>query len=300
MMTAPSIQPLRGTLRHQEPMSRHTSWRIGGPAERYYEPADVEDLMVLLAQLAPDEAVTWLGLGSNVLVRDAGIRGTVIATAGLLNDMQFIQNQQLYVQAGVSCAKVAREAARQALTGAAFFAGIPGTVGGALAMNAGAFGGETWGLVTAVETVDRHGQRHLRNADEFETGYRTVIGRADEWFIAAYLQLASGDTQREQQDIRALLKKRAETQPTQQPSCGSVFRNPEGDHAARLIEACGLKGTCRGKACVSEKHANFILNTGAATAQDVELLIEYVQQQVQQQTGVSLQTEVRIIGEHNE
>jgi len=297
MMTATNIQPLRGTMHEHEPMSRHTSWRIGGPADHYYEPADIDDVAVLLAQLDAQEPVTWFGLGSNVLVRDGGIRGTVIATSGLLNDIELTEDNQMYVQAGVSCAKVARQAARHDLVGAEFFAGIPGTMGGALAMNAGAFGGETWERVTAVETIDRQGQRHVRQPEEFQVSYRTVIGPTDEWFISAYLKLHKGDGESARQDIKALLKKRSDTQPTQQPSCGSVFRNPEGDHAARLIESCGLKGECRGKACVSEKHANFIINSGDARAADVEALINHVQQQVHAQTGISLQTEVRILGE---
>lgn len=296
-MAAEQQTILRGELLHKEPMARHTSWRVGGPADSYYRPADIDDLAVFLQQLPADEPLTWLGLGSNLLVRDAGIRGTVVSTAGLLNEIGLQAGQQIRAEAGVSCARLARFAARAGLTGAEFFAGIPGTVGGALAMNAGAFGGETWSLVTQVETLDRHGQRHARTPDEYTIAYRHVQGPAEEWFVAAHLQLASGDVQAGQARIKQLLARRGATQPTTQPSCGSVFRNPEGDHAARLIEQCGLKGKCIGGACVSEKHANFIVNAGDAKASDIESLIAEVAETVERECGVSLVREVHIIGE---
>jgi UDP-N-acetylmuramate dehydrogenase len=297
MMAAEQQTALRGELLHKEPMARHTSWRVGGPADCYYRPADIDDLAVFLQQLPLSEPLTWLGLGSNLLVRDGGIRGTVISTSGLLNEITLQEGQMIRAEAGVSCAKLARFAARAGLTGAEFFAGIPGTVGGALAMNAGAFGGETWSLVAQVETLDRHGQQHVRTPAEYTIAYRRVQGPEDEWFVAAHLQLASGDVAAGQARIKQLLAKRGATQPTTQPSCGSVFRNPAGDHAARLIEQCGLKGKCIGGACVSEKHANFIVNTGEASASDIEALIEYVAETVQQACGVSLVREVHIIGE---
>ncbi|WP_420856729.1 UDP-N-acetylmuramate dehydrogenase [Sulfuriflexus mobilis] len=296
-MAAEQQTALRGELLHKEPMARHTSWRVGGPADCYYRPADIDDLAAFLQQLPLDEPLTWMGLGSNLLVRDGGIRGTVIATSGLLNDLSREQGQRLRAEAGVSCAKLARFAAREGLTGAEFFAGIPGTVGGALAMNAGAFGGETWPLVVGVETLDRYGQRHVRSAAEYTVAYRSVKGPAEEWFVAATLQLANGDIEAAQRRIKALLAKRGATQPTTQPSCGSVFRNPQGGHAAQLIEQCGLKGKCIGGACVSEKHANFIINTGAATARNIEGLIEEVAATVLRECGVSLVREVHIIGE---
>ncbi len=288
---------LRGKLLHDEPMARHTTWRIGGPADRYYQPADIDDLAEYLSQLPEGEPVLWLGLGSNLLVRDGGIRGSVIATSGMLDQLEIVGSDRLRAEAGVSCAKVARFAARHGLTGAEFLAGIPGTLGGALAMNAGAFGGETWSIVRAVETLDRHGQRHRRTPDEYEIGYRHVRGPVGEWFVAAELQLRPGDTEAGQARIKELLAKRGATQPTKQANAGSVFRNPEGDFAARLIEACGLKGVCEGAACVSEKHANFIVNTGGATAAQVEALIQRVADTVERQQGVRLVREVHIVGE---
>jgi UDP-N-acetylmuramate dehydrogenase len=297
MMAAEQQPALRGELLYREPMARHTSWRVGGPADCYYRPADIDDLAGFLQQLPSAEPLTWIGLGSNLLVRDGGIRGTVISTSGLLNEISLQEGQVIRAEAGVSCAKLARYAAREGLTGAEFFAGIPGTVGGALAMNAGAFGGETWPLVVKVETLDRHGQRHVRTPAEYKVAYRSVKGPDEEWFVAAHLQLVSGDVEAGQARIKELLAKRGKTQPTTQPSCGSVFRNPEGDHAARLIEQCGLKGKCIGGACVSEKHANFIVNTGEATASDIENLIEDVARTIQRECGMSLVREVHIIGE---
>lgn len=288
---------LRGCLRHNELMSKHTSWRVGGPAEWFYEPTDVEDLALFLQQLPKDIPLFWLGLGSNLLVREGGIRGVVILTAGLLNEMTLIDECDLRVEAGVSSAKVARFAAKAGLTGVEFLAGIPGTLGGALAMNAGAFGGEIWSVVRGVETLDRYGHLHRRQANDYEIGYRKVKGPIDEWFIAARLRLNRNLDPNHQQQIAFLLKKRSETQPIGLPSCGSVFRNPVGDYAGRLIEAAGWKGKKIGGAVVSEKHANFIINQGNATAKEIESLIKQIQESVKKKYGVQLETEVCIVGE---
>lgn len=287
---------LRGTLLRDEPMARHTTWRVGGPARQFYQPADIDDLALFLSQLPENEPLFWVGLGSNLLVRDGGIAGTVIMIAGTLGGLQH-DGVTVRAEAGVPCAKVARYCARQGLVGIEFFAGIPGTVGGALAMNAGAFGGETWPLVESVETIDRKGLRHIRKPDEYQIGYRSVTGPAEEWFIAAHFRLHSGDTEASQARIKELLEKRNRTQPTNQPSCGSVFRNPPGDHAARLIEASGLKGMNIGGACVSTKHANFIVNTGNATAADIETLIAHVTEVVERDHSIRLIREAHIIGE---
>ena len=296
-MTARQQTTWQGELRRDEPMTKHTSWRVGGTADNYYRPVDLEDLSLFLAELADDEKLTWVGLGSNLLVRDGGIRGTVISTSGMLNNISLQQENTIYVEAGVSCAKVARFAAKQNLTGAEFLAGIPGTMGGALAMNAGAFGGETWDKVTQVTTISRSGKCRLRDPDEYQVSYRSVIGPQNEWFVATILKLEQGDVKVGQAKIKKLLSQRGATQPTSQPSCGSVFRNPTNDHAARLIEQSGLKGLCIGGACVSEKHANFIINTGTATAADIESLIQKVAETVKQQHGIELHREAHIIGE---
>ncbi len=289
--------PLRGVMRDQEPMARHTTWRVGGPAQHYYEPADIDDLASLLHRLGGSEPLFWLGLGSNLLVRDGGIRGTVINITNRLCGMERLGGDRIWVEAGATCAAVARFCARERLAGAEFLAGIPGTMGGALKMNAGAFGGETWRLVRQVETVDVRGMQRERTPEEYRIGYRSVEGPAQEWFTAAVLQLQSGEVERGQRRIRELLERRNASQPIGLANAGSVFRNPPGEHAARLIEAAGLKGERIGGAVVSEKHANFIINTGTASAADIEALIERVAALVLERHGVELQREVHIVGE---
>lgn len=326
---------LRGTLRHDVDMSRHVTWRAGGRADRVYQPADLADLLVFLRTLPAEEPVVAVGLGSNLLVRDGGLRGTVLLLHGALAELRIepdgtlspqgggrgckaadnkvrqsetsqrldgvdtAATTTLYVQAGVPGAKLARFAARHNLGGAEFFAGIPGTLGGMLAMNAGCYGSETWGVVARVQTVTRTGVLHERVPAEYDIAYRHVLAHSadEEWFVAAWLRLPAGDGEIARQQIKALLSKRIASQPLNLPNAGSVFRNPPGDHAARLIEQCGLKGRQIGGAQVSEKHANFIVNAGGATAADIENLINEVQAVVWQQTGIELRPEVRIIGE---
>lgn len=287
---------LQGELNFNEPLSKHTSWRVGGIAQRFYRPTNVADLALFLSQLPESEPLMWLGLGSNLLVRDGGFAGTVISTAGALQEMQ-VEGKTIQAEVGVYCSKLAKLAAKSGLAGAAFLAGIPGTLGGALAMNAGAHGSEIWDYVSKVTTVDRQGQLRQRKASEFDVSYRHVALPDDEWFVAATLKFAAGDAEQEADLIRELLKKRNVSQPTNQPCAGSVFRNPEGDHAGRLIEATGLKGLNVGGASVSEKHANFIVNDGSATAADIEALILLVQQKVEAAQGIKLTPEVHIVGE---
>jgi UDP-N-acetylmuramate dehydrogenase len=253
-----------------------------------------------MQQLPDGESVLWVGLGSNLLVRDGGFDGTVILTKGALQKLEILDGETLYAEAGTTCAKVARTSAREGYTGLEFFAGIPGTIGGALAMNAGAFGGETWEHVDKVETIDRHGAVRERTPEEFTVHYREVEMPEGEWFLAAWFRLQHGDVDAAQKQIRELLERRSATQPTTQPSCGSTFRNPADDHAARLIESIGLKGYCIGGACVSEKHANFIINERDATASDIEELIDHVQQRVADECDVELVREVHIVGVPNE
>jgi UDP-N-acetylmuramate dehydrogenase len=297
MMAAGNQQGWQGKLRYDEPMAAHSSWHAGGSARYFYQPESIDDLCAFLSELDTDEQLLWLGLGSNLLVRDGGFPGTVIYTFGALSMTEWLADDILRAGCGVTCSKVARMTAKAGFTGVEFLAGIPGTVGGALAMNAGAFGGETWSHVEAVETVDRQGVLHTRHPADYRIGYRTVAGPANEWFVAAHLRLVQGDGQAAQENIRELLAHRNATQPTQQYSCGSVFRNPPGDHAARLIESAGLKGTAVGGAQVSEKHANFIINTGSATAADIETLINQVQGTVEQLYSIRLEPEVRIAGD---
>jgi UDP-N-acetylmuramate dehydrogenase len=303
MADALRLEGLRGELKAHEPMARHVSWRAGGPAARCYSPADLDDLAVFLRQLPAAEPLLFVGLGSNLLVRDGGFAGTVVLTHAAARHPELIVGR-LYADAGVASPKVARFAARNALVGAEFLAGVPGTVGGALAMNAGCYGGETWEIVERAVTIDRRGQVRTRSRDEFETGYRHCElkggGRlgADEWFAGAWFDLRKGDGAASRARIKELLERRIASQPLSLPNAGSVFRNPPGDHAARLIESCGLKGLARGGARVSEKHANFIVNPkGAARAADIEWLIEEVRARVLERTSIALLPEVRIVGE---
>jgi len=288
----------RGQLLVDEPMSKHTSWRVGGTADYYYVPADLADLQFYLASLEPETAVNWIGLGSNMLVRDGGIRGVVIAPLNALRRLELNDEGKIYAEAGVTSAKLAKFANKHGLSGAEFFAGIPGTIGGALAMNAGAFGGETWPLVETVVMINRQGQLIEGSAAEFSVGYRRVSQFNGEWFAAAWFRFAA-KTSGQDSDIRHLLQKRNASQPIGLPSCGSVFKNPAGQHAAQLIEAAGLKGYVLGNASVSTKHANFIISNQQTRAADIEALIGYIQKVVKQQFGIELETEVRILGEES-
>lgn len=289
-------QTLRGELKYNESLARYTSWRVGGEARQVYRPADVEDLATFLLQLPVSEPVMWLGLGSNLLVRDGGFHGTVIVTAGALQHIH-VEGLSLDAEVGVYCSKLAKQAAKAGMKGAAFLAGIPGTLGGALAMNAGAHGGETWDFVTGVTTIDKQGQLRQRPASAFKVSYRHVELPEGEWFVAANMQFEQGDAEAESSLIRELLKKRNASQPTNKPCAGSVFRNPPGDFAGRLIESSDLKGLTVGGASVSTKHANFIVNDGSATAADIEALIYLLQDKIEQLHGVKLTPEVHIIGE---
>jgi UDP-N-acetylmuramate dehydrogenase len=304
MADADNLEPaLRGELRRREPMADHVTWRAGGVAEAAYWPADRDDLIAFLRSLPAGEPVHLTGLGSNLLVRDGGLRGTVIFTHRALREMRLdhlgARGGGIYAEAGVACPKVARYAALNGLAGAEFLAGIPGTVGGALAMNAGCYGGETWGIVAHVLTVDRAGATRARVREDYEIDYRHVRLKhpAEEWFLAASFRLKRGSAAESRGRITELLKRRIATQPLGEPNAGSVFRNPEGDYAARLIEACGLKGHAIGGAAISDKHANFIVNRGGARAADIEALILLAERSVKEKFGVVLEREVRIVGE---
>ncbi len=303
---------LRGHFLYKEPMKKHVSWCAGGTAQRVYIPADLEDLTWLIRSIPLHEDVHMVGLGSNLLVRDGGVTGVVILMHGILKKLAIesrthglppapadIDTALVYAQAGVAAPKLARFAATHDLVGGEFWAGIPGTVGGAIAMNAGCHGSETWDSLVQVQTLDREGRLNERRPDEYVTGYRHVALKhaRPEWFIGGWFRLTRGDGAASREAIKVLLKKRIDSQPLNLPNAGSVFRNPPGDHAARLIEACGLKGFRIGGAQVSTKHTNFIVNMGNATATDIERLIEHVENTVEARTNVRLIREVRIIGE---
>lgn len=288
---------LRGKLEHGVSLAKFTSWKVGGLAEILFQPEDLEDLQTFMKNLDASVPITWLGRGTNVLVRDGGVNGAVIIIQGCIKKLEKIEKNLIRAELGVSCAKLARFSAENDLLGAEFLAGIPGTVGGALAMNSGAYGSETWNYVLEVETIDRYGELHVRSPKELDIAYRSVKGLEDEWFIAATFKFTEGDGKQAREKIRELLDQRNASQPVGNKSCGSVFRNPESDFAARLIESCQLKGETIGGAQISTKHANFIINAGDATAADIEALITKVRSTVENECGVSLLAEVRIIGE---
>jgi len=293
---------LRGTLRLDEPMGKHLSWRAGGVAARAYLPADAADLAAFLATLPASEPVCFVGLGSNLLVRDGGYRGTVVLMHDPGGAMR-AEDDLIYSDAGTASPKVARFAAMRGFEGSEFLAGVPGTVGGALAMNAGCYGSETWDVVAKALTISRSGKLAERTPDEFDIGYRHAELRGsklgeDEWFLAAWFRFRRGDEKAARRRIKELLARRLATQPLDLPNAGSVFRNPPGDHAARLIEASGLKGRDIGGARISEKHANFIVNPkGRARASDIEALIALARETVRARFAVDLLPEVRIVGE---
>ncbi|MDJ0939858.1 MAG: UDP-N-acetylmuramate dehydrogenase [Woeseiaceae bacterium] len=295
-MSAVMDMDVQGELRYDEPLAKHTSWRVGGPADVFFKPSSVDDLSAFLKAIDEDTPIFWLGAGSNLLVRDGGIRGIVIAAARMLRTIDRIDRLTVRAGAGLPCTQLARQCIRWGLGPSEFFAGIPGTMGGALTMNAGAHGGETWERVESVRTIDRDGEVHERAPAEYSVGYRSVTGPANEWFLEATLRFEP-DVTPSMATLDAMLERRKNTQPLGLPSCGSVFRNPEGDHSARLIEAAGLKGMRIGGAEVSTKHANFIINMGDASATDIEELVEHVRQTVLDKHGVELEHEVRIVGE---
>src|SRR5262245_6750180 len=283
-------------VRRDEPMSRHTSWHVGGPADVFFTPKDRTDLLEFLERLPAGTPLFWLGLGSNLLVRDGGIRGVVIDTTGL-DQLDSIDETSLYAEAGVPCARIARRCIGLELGPAEFFAGIPGTLGGALVMNAGAFGGETWPRVRAVDVCDARGRERRRDAREYSYSYRRLVPPVPgEYFVGAVLEFEKRPGLTEE-PMRELIARRKETQPIGEWSCGSTFTNPRGDHAARLIEAAGLKGHRIGDIMVSTKHANFLVNVGEAKAADVEKLVAHIQSVVSQKFGVALTPEFKTAGE---
>ncbi len=285
-------------LLKNEPLARYTSWRVGGSADQLFIADSLEELQVFLSSLPKDEPVHFIGLGSNLLVRDGGVRGTVIVMHQALSELR-VEGEWIYADAGVTCGKLARYCANQSKQGAEFMAGIPGTVGGALAMNAGCYGTETWEIVAQVKTIDLAGNVHTRSKNEYVPSYRHVQFPVEsEWFLGAWFTLEAGDAKESIQKIKQLLATRLASQPLNMPSAGSTFRNPEGTFAAKLIEECGLKGFMIGGAQVSEKHANFIVNVGNATALDIELLIKHIKEKVLAQHGIALHQEVRVIGEY--
>ncbi len=295
----PLFEHFASVVTFAEPMARHTTWRIGGPADIFAVPHDTEQLLALL-QIAKRNNIPFfiIGRGSNLLVRDAGIRGLVIKIGDSFADCSVVGNQ-LIAYAGRSMVSAAHIAIRHGLSGLEFATGIPGSIGGAVAMNAGAHGGEIKDVLARVEVVTKDATCFTVPASELQFAYRHSVIRENGWIVlSAVFDLRPGDTTEMQERTRAWAKRRQATQPLSMPSCGSVFRNPPGDYSARLIEACGLKGTRIGDAQISEKHANFIVNLGQARALDVLALIDLVKFTVQDRFGVQLLPEVRVVGEN--
>ena len=285
----------RGVLREKEPMAKHTTWRVGGNATLYYEPRNRQDLSSFFSRRKDRLPVFWLGLGSNLLVRDGGLDALVIATKTNLSKIEWIDQNLLYAESGVPCPRLAKEVAEKDYAELDFLAGIPGTLGGALCMNAGALGTEIWSLVKSVDAIDPSGKISHYDASCFKPHYRGLSGPAD-WFLGAYFSLSKPGFGKGVARIKEVLAKRKDSQPIGAYSCGSVFKNPRGHFAGQLIEECDLKGFAIGGARVSSKHANFIINGGTATAAEIEHLIYRVKSEVLRRKGISLELEVEIHG----
>jgi UDP-N-acetylmuramate dehydrogenase len=278
-------------------MSRHTSWHVGGPAEVFFNPRDRADLAAFLKSLPEVVPVQWVGLGSNLLVRDGGVSGVVISTVGTLDRLDRLNQTSVYCEAGVACARLAKQCVKWGLGPAEFFAGIPGTLGGALAMNAGAFGGEMSRVVSRVIGATAHGVATVLEKDSIDFGYRKSL--LPQGFIISRVEfvLETGDANLLRDRMLELRARRASRQPRGLPNAGSIFKNPPGGFAGRLLESCGLKGERVGGAAFSDQHANFIVNLGDARASEVRTLIEIARQRVQERTGVWLEPEVRMVGD---
>ena len=289
------VNSIRGEIINSEPMKKHTSLRVGGVAQYFYKPSDMDDLIHFLSLLDNDVSIFWLGRGSNILVRDEGLSGVVISSSKILREIKRINELTIKVEANVPCTMLAKKCIRWGLGPSEFFSGIPGSLGGALAMNAGAYGNETWERVVSVKTINRNGIIKNRISEEYQIDYRDVKGPINEWFVSAILKFESNKIPSMERQ-KEMLEQRKESQPLGKPSCGSVFRNPPGGFAAKLIEQSNLKGYRIGGASVSLTHANFIITDDSACANDVEQLIEYIRSTVKNLHDIELKCEVRIIG----
>ena len=287
-----------GQVLVQEPMSQHTSFHIGGPADILVIPSSVQGLLQVLELARTWQVpVTVIGNGTNLLVRDKGIRGLVIKLGNAIKEWQ-VESSRITFNSGLSLAMAAHVALDAGLTGMEFAAGIPGSVGGAIYMNAGAYGGEMKNIVTEVTVLDRQGQTRIIPAGEMCFGYRSsAIQGTENLILAATVQLQPGDPEKITAKMADLAARRRDKQPLELPSAGSTFKRPAGNFAGTLIDKAGLKGFSVGDAQVSVKHAGFIVNTGHASCADVLQLITAVQEKVFASAGIHLEPEVLIIGE---
>lgn len=281
-----------------EPMSRHTTFKIGGEADMYVSVESVEELCALI-RLAKEKDVcyTVIGNGSNLLVSDSGIRGLVIEIGQGLAEYE-VKGNTVYAQAGILLKKLASVAASESLSGLEEVSGVPGTLGGGIFMNAGAYGGELKDTVKKVTYVDDSGEIHTITNEECEFGYRkSIFSGGGKYIVSAELELKKGDSSEIAEKMADYTKRRREKQPISYPSAGSTFKRPEGNFAGTLIEKAGLKGYTSGGAMVSELHAGFVINNGGATAQDVIDVIEHTKKTVLEKFRVELEPEVRLIGD---
>lgn len=281
-----------------EPMSRHTTFKIGGPAEIFLTVFDRETMQMVL-QKANDLQIpcTVIGNGSNLLVSDAGIKGAVIALDGEFKQLKLLENDEIFCGAGVTLSQFCSFALQHSLTGAEFLWGIPGTMGGAVMMNAGAYGGEICNIAKKAEHIDTKGVFGTFEKESLQFSYRhSAYTGSDFVILSCTAQLQKGEKSEIRAKMDDFFDRRKTKQPLEYPSAGSVFKRPVGYFAGALIEQCGLKGKKIGDAMVSEKHAGFIVNCGKATCRDVETLIHFIQETVKTETGVALECEVKRIG----
>jgi UDP-N-acetylmuramate dehydrogenase len=284
-----------GRMREDELMSRHTTLGVGGPARWFFRPADSDSLAAALAMTPADIAILPLGRGSNMLLPDTGFDGMVIDLSDLKN-LNF-EGCQVIAGAGARMSRFARQCADSGLSGAEFMATVPGDIGGGVVMNAGAFSQQVSDILVSIIIIHRNGEREKITAEDLCLAYRRSVIPAGSLVVEARFELTSDRPDDIRERIRSMRSRRSATQPLSQPNCGSVFKNPEGDYAARLIEAAGLKGFTIGGAQISERHANFIVNDGEASSADIMALIRYAQRTVKMEFDIQLEPEVRLVGE---
>ena len=280
----------------EEPLSKHTSFRIGGPAEAMAFPKNREELAELLKKSCLwDRKPVILGAGTNVLAPDEGMKGLIICLKDCLDGMERVDGTSIRVMAGVTMARAAVFAASQGLSGLEFAHGIPGTIGGGVYMNAGAYGGELGSLCREVELMDREGKTHVLTHEQMDFSYRHSCLEETDWIVvSALLSLEPGKEETIRARMKELQAKRLASQPLNYPSAGSAFKRPQGGYAAALIDQAGLKGFRVGDAAISEKHGGFAVNLGKATAEDMKTLLKEVSEKVEAQSGIHLEPEIRV------
>lgn len=280
----------------EEPLSKHTSFRIGGPAEAMAFPKNREELAELLKKSCLwDRKPVILGAGTNVLAPDEGMKGLIICLKDCLDGMERVDGTSIRVMAGVTMARAAVFAASQGLSGLEFAHGIPGTIGGGVYMNAGAYGGELGSLCREVEFMDREGKTHVLTHEQMDFSYRHSCLEETDWIVvSALLSLEPGKEETIRSRMKELQAKRLASQPLNYPSAGSAFKRPQGGYAAALIDQAGLKGFRVGDAAISEKHGGFAVNLGKATAEDMKTLLQEVSEKVEAQSGIHLEPEIRV------